>query len=111
MDMVQRLLLGVALASAALGAHSRTIEMEVNGLVCAFCAQGIEKTLRALPQTDAVWVSLEDRVVAVALKGDADIPDATLERAITDSGFALIGVRRTQRTLDEIRAAARADDD
>lgn len=27
-------------------AHAATIEMKVNGLVCSFCAQGIEKTLR-----------------------------------------------------------------
>lgn len=30
------------LLSAVTIAHADTIEMKVNGLVCAFCAQGIE---------------------------------------------------------------------
>ena len=45
-----------------------TIEMTVNGLVCGFCAQGIEKTLRKNAATDDVFVSLENRLVAIATK-------------------------------------------
>ena len=51
---------------AAASAGAATIEMSVNGLVCAFCAQGIEKKLRKLPATADVVVSLERRLVAVA---------------------------------------------
>ena len=54
-------------------AWARTIEVEVNGLVCAFCAQGIEKTLRRLPATDDVFVSLEHRLVAIATRDGTDI--------------------------------------
>jgi len=45
-----------------------TIEMTVNGLVCAFCAQGIEKKLKKFPATAEVVVNLEHRLVAVALQ-------------------------------------------
>jgi hypothetical protein len=31
---------------AASAVQAETIEMKVNGLVCGFCARGIEKTLR-----------------------------------------------------------------
>ena len=34
--------------------EAATIEMNVNGLVCAFCAQGIEKQLRKFPATPEV---------------------------------------------------------
>ena len=92
------LLMGVsALASA------RTIEMDVNGLVCAFCAQGIEKSLKAFPATQAVFVSLEHRIVAVQLKNGADIDDAALRKALTDSGYTLVAVHRSDETLDAIR--------
>ena len=51
--LIAALLMGVgSLASA------QTIEMDVNGLVCAFCAQGIEKSLKAFPATGAFFVSL-----------------------------------------------------
>lgn len=64
--------------------------MKVNGLVCAFCAQGVEKKLRELPATADVYVSLEKKRVAVALKDGQDIPDATLVEALTDASAATL---------------------
>ena len=75
--------------------YATTIEMNVNGLVCAFCAQGIEKKLRKLPATADVVVSLEQRMVAVALKDGQDISDAELRKALTDAGYTVIAIQRT----------------
>ena len=36
-----------------------SIKAEVNGMVCAFCAKGIEKKLKALPQAQSVFVDLK----------------------------------------------------
>lgn len=82
---------------------AKTIEMDVNGLVCAFCAQGIQKTLKAFPAAEEVYVSLENRIVAVRLKDGSDIDDATLRKAIVDSGYTVVAIRRTDNSLDEIR--------
>ncbi len=82
---------------------AKTIEVDVNGLVCAFCAQGIQKTLKAFPATEAVYVSLENRIVAVQLKDGSDIDDATLRKAMTDSGYTVVAIRRTDTPLDDIR--------
>ena len=106
-----KLLLATLLAFAAHAAGARTIEMHVNGLVCAFCAQGIEKQFRGMPETADVYVSLEHHVVAVALKDGSDIGDEALKTAITDSGFALVTIARTDRSLDDVRAAAGGDGD
>jgi len=97
-------LLCAALFSAASVASAKTIEMDVNGLVCAFCAQGIEKTMKGFPATDGVLVSLEHRIVAVHLKDGQDIADASLRKAITDAGYKLVAVRRTEESLGEIKA-------
>jgi mercuric ion binding protein len=100
-------LIYIAAAFAVLGALSAsaaTIEMSVNGLVCAFCAQGIEKKLRKLPATADVIVSLEQRVVAVALKDGQDISDADLRKALTDSGYKVIGIRRIDEPIAAVRA-------
>ena len=91
-------------ASIAGVVNAGTIEMKVYGLVCGFCAQGIEKTLRKNPATADVLVSLEHQLVAVATKDGADITDADLTRALTDSGYDVKGIARTQRSLDAIRA-------
>jgi copper chaperone CopZ len=96
------LLLGVAAIS-----NAATIEMTVNGLVCAFCAQGIEKKLRKFPATADVVVSLEQRLVAVALKDGADISDEELRKALTDAGYSVKAIARTQTPLAEVRERLR----
>lgn len=94
----------VLLAIASSSAYATTIQMTVNGLVCAFCAQGIEKKLRKLPATEDVFVSLERKVVAVALKSGRDIPDATLRKALSDAGYTVVAIQRSDASLDEVRS-------
>jgi copper chaperone CopZ len=95
-------MLGTMLIASA--AFADTIEMKVYGLVCGFCAQGIEKTLRKNPATADVIVSLENKLVAVSTREGADIPDADLMKALTDSGYDVKGIARTQRSIADIRA-------
>ena len=78
--------------------------MKVYGLVCGFCAQGIEKTLRKNPATADVIVSLEHKLVAIATRDGTDISDAELTKALTDAGYDVKGITRTQRSIGEIRA-------
>ena len=94
----------VALFALSTCAQAATIEMDVSGLVCAFCAQGIEKKLRAFPATSDVVVSLEERLVAVSTKDGQDIADDELRRALTDSGYTVTGIRRADESLDAVRA-------
>src|SRR5687767_5595057 len=84
-------------------AHAGTIEMKVNGLVCSFCAQGIEKTLRKNSATADVVVSLENKLVAVATKDGQDISDAELRKALTDSGYDVKAIERTTTPIQDIR--------
>jgi copper chaperone CopZ len=88
---------------ASVSAEATTIEMNVNGLVCAFCAQGIEKQLRKFPATADVVVSLEQKLVAVALKDGQDIPDAELRRALTNAGYTVKSIERTQTPIADVR--------
>ena len=110
MHPMRTMLLGLLLGVSAL-ANARTVEMDVNGLVCAFCAQGIEKTLRGFPATADVYVSLENRIVAIQLKEGADIDDATLRKAITNAGYTVVAIRRGDDTLQDIRERVKAGHD
>lgn len=105
-----KFLMAILLLIASPLAAAKTVEMEVNGLVCGFCAQGIEKTLKALPATEGVFVSLENRLVAVKLKDGNDVDDAALRKALKDSGYTVVAIRRTERSLDELRQQAKRDD-
>ena len=102
--MKKLVLTTLALAVFCATAGAGTIEMKVYGLVCSFCAQGIEKTLRKNPATADVVVSLEDKLVAITTREGQDISDAELTRALKDSGYDVKGIERTQRSLEEIRS-------
>jgi periplasmic mercuric ion binding protein len=99
-----RILLVVFLSLASVVVQATTIEMHVNGLVCAFCAQGIEKKLRKFPATADVLVSLEQRLVAVALKDGQDIPDTELRQALTNAGYTVTTIQRSDTSLAAIRS-------
>jgi copper chaperone CopZ len=102
---MKKLLMTGLLAVLSATAAADTIEMKVYGLVCGFCAQGIEKTLRKNPATEDVVVSLEDKLVAISTRSGQDIPDADLTKALTDAGYDVKGISRTQRSMTDIRAA------
>jgi copper chaperone CopZ len=105
--MRKLLLFAFLVWSAVAGAE--TIEMKVYGLVCGFCAQGIEKTLRKNPATADVVVSLEEQLVVVATKEGQDIADEELEKALKDSGYDVKEITRSGTTLDEIRERLRTE--
>jgi mercuric ion binding protein len=74
-------------------------------MVCAFCAQGIEKKLRAQSATQDVYVSLENKIVAIALKPGQSLTDDTVKQVITDAGYAVTEIKQSEESLDAIRQA------
>lgn len=103
-------LLAASLSFTAIAAADapRTIEMQVDGLVCAFCAQGISKKLGKLDATDEVLVSLESGLVAVALKPGQDIADAELRGTLTEAGYSVKAIERRDESLEQLRARLKA---
>jgi copper chaperone CopZ len=103
-----KLIVTLFLLASAAGAQAGTIEMKVNGLVCSFCAQGIEKTLRKNPATADVLVSLENRLVAVSTKEGSDIADAELMKALTNAGYEVKAIDRTSNSMAALRSKFKA---
>jgi copper chaperone CopZ len=101
--------LTVILLALAATSTAATIEMTVNGLVCAFCAQGIEKKLKKFPATTEVVVNLEQRLVAVALKDGQDISDEDLRKALQDAGYTVKAITRTETPIADVRARLKAE--
>lgn len=75
-------------------AAAETINTKVNGMVCAFCAQGIEASFRKLPEVASVHVDLDQFNVRVETKGNLSIDDATVRRIIIDAGFEVVEIKR-----------------
>jgi copper chaperone CopZ len=75
-------------------AYADTIKASVNGLVCAFCATGIEKTFKKQSAVDRVEVDLENRLVTISTKPQQTLDDTTVTRLITDAGYSVTGITR-----------------
>lgn len=81
-----------------------TIKAEVNGMVCAFCAKGIEKKLNAMPQKQAAFVDLKSRVVALQLKEGQDVSNEAFSKVIQDAGYSVGKLERVNQTVEAIQA-------
>ena len=71
-----------------------TIRATVNGMVCGFCATGIEKTFRAQPEVKIVDVDLENRLVTIQTKQRQTLDDARIKKLLANSGYTVVAVRR-----------------
>ncbi len=81
-----------------------SIHAEVKGMVCAFCAKGINKKLREQDSTQDVWVDLKSRMVVVELKDQKTMSLDAFTKLIKDAGYDVASVEYINKTLVEIKA-------
>jgi copper chaperone CopZ len=71
---------------AALPAFAaNSVKATVNGMVCAFCAQGIEKIISKMDASTAVFVDLKVKVVLVEAKESKTLDQKAIETAIVSA--------------------------
>jgi copper chaperone CopZ len=85
----------VTLSFAAV-VRAETIKAKVNGMVCGFCATGIEKTFKAQPEVETVNVDLQSKLVTVATKEGKTLDDAKLKKLLTNAGYSVVSVDRSK---------------
>ena len=68
---------------------AETIHTTVNGMVCAFCATGIEKTFRKQPEVESVKVDLPSKQVTIKTKPGTTLSDAKIKEVVTYSGYTM----------------------
>lgn len=75
-------------------AAGKEITATVNGMVCGFCAQGITKKFGAEASVYKIDVSLEKKIVKIALKEGKDLDDKTVEKILKDAGYNVEKIER-----------------
>ena len=79
-----------------------TQKIEVNGMVCAFCAQGIEKSLSKIETTKDVYVNLDEGFVILESTNDG-VSEDKIKKIIVDSGYDVTKISLVNETADVIR--------
>ena len=87
---------------------AETVKATVNGMVCAFCAQGIEKTLLKMPEAKAVFVDLKRKVVAVEAKDGQILDGKKITAEIKDAGYAVVKLETVALTVEDIKTMMKA---
>ena len=87
--MRHNLLILVILAALSGSAFAETITTTVNGMVCAFCATGVEKTFRKQPEVATVRVDLPTKRVTITTKPGKTLSDAKIKEIVTYSGYTI----------------------
>lgn len=87
--MKQYLLTIILTLGLTAAVSAETIRTTVNGMVCAFCATGIEKTFRKQPEVASVQVDLSKKSVTITTKPGTTLSDGKIKEVITYSGYTM----------------------
>lgn len=96
-------ILVLALASKAALAAT-TVKASVHGMVCAFCAQGIEKRLSRLPAAGSIFVDLKRGIVAVEARPGQTLDPKQVEAEIIEAGYAVAKLEVVAQSLADLKA-------
>lgn len=81
----------VAMSTSVL---AETVKATVHGMVCAFCATGIEKKLKANPEVATVKIDLGKKLVTIKTKPGQTINDAKITEVIKYAGYSVENIVR-----------------
>lgn len=84
----------IGLIASPSSAAAEKLIIEVNGMVCSFCAQGITKKFSSHPSVADVQVSLEKKKVEIATKENTTLSDEEATKLIKDAGYAVVAIER-----------------
>lgn len=92
LKVISAILLGGVIVSATAAAD--TIKVNVNGMVCGFCAQGINKKLEKTGLVGNIKVDLESKIVSFTTLPGKEFTDEGITKLITDSGYTVVKISR-----------------
>jgi periplasmic mercuric ion binding protein len=76
--------------ASELATPGNEITVGVKGMVCAFCAQGIEKSFMAQKEVAKVAVSLENKTVKITFKEGQTLSREKITELLKDAGYEAV---------------------
>jgi copper chaperone CopZ len=104
-------LLAAATALMLLNAGAQaanSVKATVHGMVCAFCAQGIEKRIGKMEATKAVFVDLKRKTVVIEARDGKQLDAKAITAEIVDSGYDVVKLEPIQKSVEEFKAEMKA---
>jgi copper chaperone CopZ len=73
---------------------AKDITVNVNGMVCDFCAQSLKKVFLKEDGVQGLDISLENKTVIIQLDEEAEISDEKINELIEWAGYETAGIVR-----------------
>jgi copper chaperone CopZ len=94
-------LMALFIATPALADHNGkphgeldTIVVNVDGMVCDFCARSLEKSFYQIDNVKGVVIDLDAKTMTLEVDHGTDVSDADIEKHVTYSGYKVSGIKR-----------------
>lgn len=108
MKTIPTILLAWAMAGLSLHAapdRVMTLKASVDGMVCAFCAQGLLAHFRNHDAVSDIHVSLSRKLVILEERKGKSITDKEVQEAVTRAGFDAGSIKRVATPFEEVKKA------
>ena len=100
--MMKKIIL-IATLFLSMNTYALTQRIEVLGMVCAFCAQGIEKSFSIDENIKDVFVNLENYFVVIESRDGKNINEKYITTIIKDAGYDVQKIEVVSDSVSEIR--------
>lgn len=87
---MKKILVGLVLVFATTAWAQESQIVKVKGMVCAFCAQGIEKTFKAQKEVENIVVSLEEKFIKIDYKEGQKLSPEKISSLLKESGYEAV---------------------
>ena len=74
--------------------YGQTIKVNVNGLVCDFCARALEKVFMKEKSVSGLTVNLKEKEIKIYTKKSMNLDDTTIKEKIKDAGYTVSSIER-----------------
>ncbi len=84
---MKKIILLTSLLTSLTSFAGEEIKVGVKGMVCAFCAQGIEKQFKSQKEVESIDVSLQNKYVKIKFNDGQKISNEKIAEILKDAGY------------------------
>lgn len=84
----------IEVQAGSIDPNGTLMTVAVEGMVCDFCAQAIEKVFMKREEVAGITVNLDDQNVIIALKSEKDIENTLIEELFLNAGYNIQTIDR-----------------
>lgn len=84
----------IEVQAGSIDPNGTLMTVAVEGMVCDFCAQAIEKVFMKREEVAGITVNLDDQNVIISLKNEKDIENTIIEELFLNAGYNIQTIDR-----------------